>query len=110
MPLALDQKIGTVIWSRLTEGRLSGKHRHYQPLPQNTRTSPKQPGISYLDEVSEETGKTVALISLNSLLQRPSISRVVIGARNEEQLSQNLGGTDWSLDTDQLKKLDTYLI
>ncbi len=62
--------------------------------------------VDVLDEVAEETGKTLAQIALNWLLQRPTVDNIIIGARNEEQLKQNLGATGWQLTIDQLKKLD----
>jgi len=59
-----------------------------------------------LDEVAAETGKSVPQIALNWLLQRPTVSTVVIGARNEEQLKQNLGAVGWNLTKEQVAKLD----
>ncbi|MHA4806518.1 aldo/keto reductase [Flavitalea flava] len=118
MPLGLDQKVGTIVWSPLSSGRLSGKFRRNQPAPQDNRIN--QGGshgpataeellyniVDALDEVAEETGKSVAQIALNWLLQRPTVSNIVIGARNEEQLMQNLGAVGWNLSLDQVKKLD----
>jgi len=118
MPLGIDQKVSTIIWSPLSSGRLSGKFRRGQPLPENNRMS--QGGshgpatnferlytiIDALDEVAEETGKSIAQISLNWLLQRPTVANIIIGARDEEQLKQNLGAIGWNLTTDQIKKLD----
>jgi len=118
MPLGVDQKVGTIVWSPLASGRLSGKYRRNQPLPENNRV--QQGGghgpaldeerlytiMDALDEVSAETGKSVAQISLNWLLQRPTVSNIVIGARNEEQLKQNLEAVGWNLTTEQVKKLD----
>jgi aryl-alcohol dehydrogenase-like predicted oxidoreductase len=118
MPLGIDQRVGTIVWSPLASGRLSGKYRRNQPLPENNRV--QQGGghgpalneerlytiIDALDEVSAETGKSVSQISLNWLLQRPTVSNIVIGARNEEQLKQNLEAAGWNLTTEQVKKLD----
>ncbi|ADB39191.1 aldo/keto reductase [Spirosoma linguale] len=120
MPLGIDQKVGGIIWSPLAAGRLGGKYRRNQPIPPDSRVA--QGGspvpafvipdelfyniIDVLDELAEETGKTVAQISLNWLLQRPTVSTLVIGARNEEQLKQNLGAVGWSLTTEQVKRLD----
>jgi len=118
MPLGLDQKIGTIVWSPLASGRLSGKYRRNEPLPENNRV--QQGGghgpalneerlytiVDALDEVAAETGKSVAQVSLNWLLQRPTVSNIVIGARNEEQLRQNLEAVGWNLNTEQVKKLD----
>lgn len=118
MPLGIDQKVSTIVWSPLSSGRLSGKFRRGQPLPENNRMS--QGGshgpatnferlytiVDALDEVAEETGKSIAQISLNWLLQRPTVANIIIGARDEEQLKQNLGAIGWNLTPEQVKKLD----
>ena len=120
MPLALDQKVGTVVWSPLGWGRLTGKFRRGQPPPRDNRlNSPSQAGrgpqvsddylykvVDALDAVSREVGKTIAQVALNWLLGRPSIATVIVGARNEEQLRQNLGAVGWKLSAEQVKKLD----
>src|SRR5271155_2726734 len=118
MPLALDQKISAVVWSPLGWGRLSGKIRRGQPLPKESRlhkTADNGPQmadeylykvVDALDAVAKETGKTVPQVALNWLLQRPSISTVIFGARNEEQLRQNLEAVGWSLSPQQVAKLD----
>ncbi|MBI1257541.1 MAG: aldo/keto reductase [Chloroflexi bacterium] len=118
MPLAVDQKVGTLVWSPLAGGRLTGKYRRNQPMPEGTRIAqgggegPQRTELLYkivdaLDEVAAETGKTVTQVSLNWLLQRPTVSSLVIGARNEEQLKQNLGAVGWNLTTEQVAKLDS---
>ncbi len=119
MPLALDQKVGTLVWSPLAGGRLSGKFRRTNPMPVGSRIEqgggegPSLPQewffslIDVLDEVAAETGKSVAQVSLNWLLQRPTISSVIIGARNEEQLQQNLGAIGWNLSAEQMERIDT---
>jgi aryl-alcohol dehydrogenase-like predicted oxidoreductase len=118
MPLALDQKIGTLVWSPLGWGRLTGKIRRNQPLPATSRlhqTAEQGPPVSdellyqvvdALDEVARETGKTVPQIALNWLLQRPTVASVIIGARDETQLRQNLGAAGWNLTKEQVAKLD----
>jgi aryl-alcohol dehydrogenase-like predicted oxidoreductase len=120
MPLALDQKVGTVVWSPLGWGRLTGKVRRGQPLPQTSRLKSKvateigpQVADEYLyrvvdalDAVARQTGKTVPQIALNWLLQRPSVANVIVGARNEEQLRQNLGAIGWALSAEQIAALD----
>ena len=118
MPLGLDQKVGAVVWSPLGWGRLTGKIRRGQPLPETSRlhkTADIGPPVDdeylykvvdALDEVAQETGKTVPQIALNWLLQRPTVASVIIGARNEEQLEQNLGAVGWTLTPEQVKKLD----
>jgi len=62
--------------------------------------------VDALDEVAAETGKTVPQIALNWLLRRPTVSTVIVGARNEEQLKANLGAIGWKLTEDQIAKLD----
>jgi aryl-alcohol dehydrogenase-like predicted oxidoreductase len=120
MPLGIDQKVGGLIWSPLAAGRLGGKYRRNQPIPADSRVaqggSPVPEAvisdevfyniIDVLDELAAETGKSVAQISLNWLLQRPTVSSIIIGARNEEQLKQNLGAVGWNLTVEQIKKLD----
>ena len=118
MPLALDQGVGCVVWSPLGWGRLTGKLRRGQPLPKVSRlhdTADSGPQVDdeylykvmdALDAVAAETGKSVPQIALNWLLQRPSVSTVVIGARNEEQLRANLGAVGWNLTLEQVAKLD----
>jgi aryl-alcohol dehydrogenase-like predicted oxidoreductase len=118
MPLGLDQGIGAVVWSPLGWGRLTGKIRRGQPLPKTSRlhqTAEMGPPVAdellfrvvdALDEIAKETGKSIPQIALNWLLQRPTVSTVVIGARNEEQLRQNLGAVGWNLTPAQVAKLD----
>ena len=118
MPLGLDQGVGALVWSPLGWGRLTGKIRRGQPLPARSRlhdTASFGPPVDdeqlyrvvdALDEVAEETGKTVPQIAINWLLQRPTVSSVIIGARNEEQLRQNLGAVGWSLTPEQMERLD----
>jgi aryl-alcohol dehydrogenase-like predicted oxidoreductase len=118
MPLALDQGVGAVVWSPLGWGRLTGKLRRGQPLPATSRLhvtekfGPPVPQellfrvVDALDAVAAETGKTVPQIALNWLLQRPSVATVVIGARDETQLRQNLGAVGWNLTPAQVAALD----
>jgi aryl-alcohol dehydrogenase-like predicted oxidoreductase len=120
MPLALDQKVGAVVWSPLGWGRLGGKLRRGQPLPKDSRLQsqlvidkgPPVPNehvfniVDVLDALARETGKSNAQIALNWLLQRPSVSTVIIGARNEDQLRQNLGAVGWKLSAEQIARLD----
>jgi aryl-alcohol dehydrogenase-like predicted oxidoreductase len=118
MPLGLDQKVGTLVWSPLGWGRLTGKIRRDTPLPTESRlhkTAEQGPPVSdeylykvvdSLEQVAKEVNKTVPQVALNWLLQRPTISSVIIGARNEEQLRQNLAAADWNLSPEQVAKLD----
>lgn len=120
MPLAIDQNVGSLVWSPLAAGKLSGKFRRNKPVPADSRVA--QGGspvvndaaaeerlysiVEVLDQVAEETGKTVAQVSLNWVLQRPTVSSIIIGARNEEQLKANIAAAGWKLSQDQVKRLD----
>jgi aryl-alcohol dehydrogenase-like predicted oxidoreductase len=120
MPLALDQGVGAVVWSPLGFGRLGGKVRRGQTLPKVSRLqdpwtvkiAPPAPDedvyriVDALDEIAKETGRGIAQIAINWVLQRPSVSTVIIGARNEEQLRQNLDAANWKLTPAQMAKLD----
>ena len=120
MPLAADQGLGAIVWSPLGWGRLTGKIRRGQPLPENSRLQSKVAAdsgpqvdqdylyrvVDALDEVAAESGKTVPQVALNWVLQRPTVSSVIVGARNEDQLRQNLGAVGWDLTPDQVARLD----
>jgi aryl-alcohol dehydrogenase-like predicted oxidoreductase len=118
MPLGVDQKVGAIIWSPLGWGRLTGKIRRGQPLPTESRlhkTASYGPQVSdehvykvvdAIDAVAKEAGKSVPQIALNWLPRKPTVSSVIIGARNEEQLKQNIGAEGWKLTAEQVAKLD----
>jgi aryl-alcohol dehydrogenase-like predicted oxidoreductase len=118
MPLGADQGVGAVVWSPLGWGRLTGKIRRGAALPATSRlhaTADSGPPVAdefvytvvdALDAIAKDTGKTVPQIALNWLLQRPTVSTVIIGARNEEQLKQNLGAVGWNLTPEQVALLD----
>lgn len=117
MPLALDQNIGTVVWSPLVGGRLTGKVRRNQSPPSDSRVASGVKGppfeserlyrvVDALDELSKETGKTISQVAINWLLQRPTVATVIIGARNEMQLRENLGVVGWNLTGEQAAMLD----
>ena len=118
MPLGRDQGVGAVIWSPLGWGKLTGKIRRDQPAKPGTRahdiaeTGPhfKQERLFRIVDallvLADETGKTVPQIALNWLLQRPTVSSIVVGARNEEQLIENIGAVGWSLSPEQVARLD----
>lgn len=118
MPLGQDQGLGAIVWSPLGWGRLTGRIRRGQPLPEGSRlheTAGFAPPVDEehlyrvvdaLDDVAAETGRTVPQVALNWLLQRPTVSSVLIGARNENQLRQNLEAAGWSLDAAQVARLD----
>ena len=120
MPLAADQGVGALVWSPLGWGRLTGKIRRGQPLPEGSRLNakvvvdngPKLADehvyriVDAIDAIAEETGKTVPQIALNWLLRRPTVSTLVIGARNETQLKANIEATGWKLSEAQVATLD----
>ena len=119
MPLGLDQKVGALVWSPLGWGRLTGKIRRSQPIPEVSRlhkTAESGPQVldehlytvvDALDAIATETGKTVPQIALNWLLRRPTVSSLIIGARNEDQLRQNLASEGWELTPKQIASLDS---
>jgi aryl-alcohol dehydrogenase-like predicted oxidoreductase len=119
MPLGLDQRVATLVWSPLGWGRLTGKIHRGQPLPEVSRlhkTAENGPPVDdeflykivdAIDEVAKETSKSVPQIALNWLLQRPTVASIIMGARNEEQLKQNLASTGWNLSPEQVAKLDS---
>jgi len=118
MPLALDQGVGTIVWSPLGWGRLTGKIRRGQPLPAQSRLhatkddAPPVPDdylydvVDALDAVAAECGRTVPQIALAWLLTRPTVSSVIMGARDPKQLEQNLGAAEITLTAGQIEKLD----
>ena len=120
MPLGLDQGVGAVVWSPLGWGRLTGKIRRGQPRPAVSRLNSKVivdvgppipdellfKAVEALDEIAAETGRTLPQVALNWVLQRPTVSTVIIGARNEQQLRDNLGAAGWALTPAQVARLD----
>lgn len=120
MPLGIDQNVGTIVWSPLSSGKLTGKYQRNKPAPADARVaqggSPVKPAlmdderlydiVDVLGEIAHETGKSIAQVSLNWLLQRPTVVNIIIGARNEDQLKQNLGAVGWNLSLEQVKRLD----
>jgi aryl-alcohol dehydrogenase-like predicted oxidoreductase len=118
MPLGLDQRVGALVWSPLGWGRLTGKIRRGHPIPKQSRlheTSQFGPPVDderlfrvvdVLAEIADETGKEIPQIAINWLIGRPTVSSVIIGARNEDQLRQNLGAVGWELTAAQRTKLD----
>src|SRR5690606_8886704 len=118
MPAGLDQGVGAIVWSPLGWGRLTGRIRRGQPLPKSSRlheTAQFAPPVDEerlyrivdaLFDVAEETGRSVPQVAINWLLQRPTVASVLIGARDERQLRENLGAAGWSLSAEQVAKLD----
>lgn len=118
MPLGQDQGVGLMVWSPLGWGRLTGKIRRDIPVKEGRISQGGEVGgppvesehlynvVDKLDEIAKETGKTIPQVALNWLLQRPTVSNIVVGARNEEQLKQNLGAIGWNLTAEQIARLD----
>ena len=118
MPLGVDQKVGAVVWSPLGWGRLTGRIRRGKPLPPSSRlheTAKFAPPVDderlyrvvdALAELAAEINRTIPQVAINWLLQRPTVSTVLIGARNEDQLRDNLGAVGWSLTAEQVARLD----
>jgi aryl-alcohol dehydrogenase-like predicted oxidoreductase len=118
MPLGIQEGVGAIVWSPLGWGRLTGKIRRGGPLPQRSRlhvTAAAGPPVDddqlyaivdVLDDIAAQTGRTVPQIALNWLLRRPTVCSVIIGARDESQLKENLGAVGWRLDADQIARLD----
>jgi len=118
LPLGRDQGVGALIWSPLGWGKLTGKIRRGQPAKPGSRahdiagTGPYYEEerlfkiIDALDQVAHETEKTIPQIALNWLLRRPTVSSVIIGARDEAQLVENIGAVGWQLSQSQIAALD----
>lgn len=116
LPLGLDQGVGTMVWSPLAGGALSGKIRRDQPPPKDSRLGQitfvqynNETLFKIVDElqgIAKERGKTISQVALNWLLRKPTVANVIVGARNEEQLKQNLGAVGWSLTVEEVARLD----
>lgn len=118
MPLALDQGVGALVWSPLGWGRLTGRIRRGAPLPERSRlhaTADAGPPVDdallfdvvdVLEAIAEETGRSVPQVALNWLLRRPTVSSVIVGARDGAQLAENLGAVGWALSEQQVARLD----
>ncbi|BCG04446.1 oxidoreductase (plasmid) [Paraburkholderia sp. PGU19] len=117
MPLAVDQHVSTIVWSPLSAGLLSGKIARNRPAPEGSRVAslgsrtaiPEEQFydlIDLLEAIAAAHERPVSQIALNWLLQRPSIASVVVGARNETQLVQNLSASDFQLTSEEMTRLD----
>jgi aryl-alcohol dehydrogenase-like predicted oxidoreductase len=116
MPLCLDQKVSTLVWSPLAGGALTGKIRRGKSAPSTSRISQVN-SIPYdqellfrvvdvIDDVANEIGKTASQVALNWLLQRPTVASLIIGARNEDQLKSNLQSIGWKLCPEHMQRLN----
>lgn len=118
MPFGADQGLGALVWSPLGWGRLTGKIRRGSALPEKSRlhdTASFGPPVDdehlycvvdALDIIAEETGKSMPQVALNWLTGRPTVASVIIGARTEAQLRDNLGAVGWALSGEQIARLD----
>ncbi|MSP48682.1 MAG: aldo/keto reductase [Alphaproteobacteria bacterium] len=118
MPLGLAEKVGAVVWSPLAGGKLTGKINRNSKVPAGTRIAqigtmgPQVPDeqlymiVDVLEALAQETGRTVSQVALNWVLRRPTVASVVVGARTEAQLRENLGAVDFTLTPEQVKRLD----
>ncbi|MDR3494067.1 MAG: aldo/keto reductase [Ancalomicrobiaceae bacterium] len=116
--LGRAEGVGAVVWSPLGWGKLTGRIRRGQPAKPGTRahdiagTGPKFEEahlykiVDALDIVAAETGKTIPQVALNWLLRRPTVATLIVGARNEAQLVENIGAVGWQLSPEQIAKLD----
>jgi aryl-alcohol dehydrogenase-like predicted oxidoreductase len=121
-PLAEDQGIGLMVWSPLGWGRLTGKIRRGQPLPEGRIKSGGTaggPGVDdallydttdVLEALADETGKSIPQLALNWLLQKKTVCNIVVGARNEDQLLENLGAVGWNLTAEQVARIDAVSV
>ena len=116
IPLGLDQSIGIMAWSPLHYGLLTGKFRR-DARPTETRLNQLDaPGTIDLDRVyrivdvlidtARERGVSPSQVALNWLLNKPGVDTVILGARNEEQLRDNLAAAQWRLDEQEMERLD----
>ncbi|MCW2690484.1 MAG: Aryl-alcohol dehydrogenase [Mycobacterium sp.] len=122
MPLAIEEGVGAIVWSPLGWGRLTGRIRRGRALPERSRlhtTADAGPPVDderlyaivdVLDDIAAETGRTIPQIALNWLLRRPTVSSVIVGARDERQLRDNLGAVGWRLDPEQIARLDAVSV
>jgi aryl-alcohol dehydrogenase-like predicted oxidoreductase len=118
MPLGAAEGVGALVWSPLGWGRLTGRIRRGRPLPERSRlhaTADAGPPVDderlftvvgALDEIAAETGRTIPQIALNWLLRRSTVASVIVGARDERQLRENLGAVGWELDPVHVARLE----
>jgi len=117
IPCAVDQQMGSLIWSPLSFGLLSGKYKRGTPPPEESRLAqlgsflPADMEKLYqiqevLEKIAAQRSKTVPQVALNWVLQRPTVSSIIIGARNEKQLRENIGAIGWNVTQEEMKQLD----
>ncbi|MGV3508022.1 MAG: aldo/keto reductase [Sphingobacteriaceae bacterium] len=118
MPLLEDQNMGLMVWSPLGWGRLTGKIKRNKPMEDGRIKSGGDTGappvndelifnvVDVLEQIAEENNKSIPQVAINWLLQNPTVSNVVIGARNEKQLIDNLEAADWTLSRKDVEELN----
>jgi aryl-alcohol dehydrogenase-like predicted oxidoreductase len=116
LPLGVDQGVGTIVWSPLAGGALSGKIRRDSPPAKDSRLGQIKfvqyddetlyKVVDVLDGIAKERNKTIPQVALNWLLRKPTVANIVVGARNEEQLKQNFGAVGWKLSNEEVARLD----
>lgn len=117
VPLALDQSMGIMAWSPLHAGLLSGKFRRGAARPSVSRLNELDvPGtvdfdrlyriVDKLAEIGTARGVTPAQVALNWVMNKPAVDTVIIGARDEAQLRDNLAAASWRLSADEMVALD----
>jgi aryl-alcohol dehydrogenase-like predicted oxidoreductase len=116
MPLGVDQNVGTLVWSPLSGAKLSGKVGRGKQAPADSRAATDASWdvpqdrlfavTDVLEEISKESGHSVPRLALAWLLTRPTVSSVIIGARNADQLRDNLAATDVVLTSEHVARLD----
>jgi aryl-alcohol dehydrogenase-like predicted oxidoreductase len=118
IPLAVDQGLGVLVWSPLAGGLLSGKYRRGQQPPEGSRglTDWNEPPvydqeglydiIEVLVKIAEQRGVSAAQVALAYTLAKPAVTSLVIGARTDEQLADNLAAADLTLSDDERSQLD----
>ncbi len=118
VPLTQDQRLGILPWSPLAGGFLTGKYRRGQKPPEGARRSTSEnvflkfdenKGYAIIDElekIAQAHNTSITQASLNYLLRKPGVSSVIIGARNIEQLADNLKTVDWEMTSEEVARLD----
>ncbi len=117
VPLGVDQKTGIMVWSPLQAGLLSGKFRRGAAKPAESRLNTTEaPGlidyeklyaiVDVMEEIGKNRGVSVSQVALNWLTRKPGVDTVIIGARNEQQLRDNLAAATWALSDEEVIRLD----
>jgi aryl-alcohol dehydrogenase-like predicted oxidoreductase len=116
VPMGLDQGVGIMAWSPLQAGLLSGKFRRDARPSQSRLNELDAPGtidmerlyriVDVLSEIAKQRSVSPAQVALNWVMNKPCVDTVVLGARNEEQLRDNLAAAEWRLSAEEMKRLD----